>query len=267
MKKILFISLILILVGCTKEPPTTCFQVVTKPLIKPPEEVTQDDMELTEWYAGLIAMEAIVHEYESAFEQAELALEYDPYYYLIYFHLGIVYYEIGETEKAFENILTAIILFPYDYKFLSSFFPNEPLLVYTDMNDCLDRAIQSNPRDASNYVNRGLFFFILGYPDKSLDDYDVALELDNSFSDAYYYRSLALMNLNRYEDALGSVTQAIHFDNKNPKYFELQGRLHWVLEENFLAEKSYSEMLSLCKHLRTCKRAEDLIEELHDESP
>ena len=72
-----------------------------------------------------------------------------------------------------------------------------------------------NPRNAEEYVFRGIDFADLGDFEAAIQDFTEALRLDSNFTRAYYNRGITYNKIGRYQDAIEDFGAAIDL---NPNY-------------------------------------------------
>lgn len=75
-----------------------------------------------------------------------------------------------------------------------------------------DKAIELNPDNADAYCERGDFYYEAGEYDKAAIDYDKAIELDPNGANAYYNRGCAYSEMREYENAIADYNKAIELD-------------------------------------------------------
>ena len=98
---------------------------------------------------------------------------------------GVKFASVGEFSSAVDQFTEAISIYPYDFRF---------------------------------FLNRSFCHFYLAEYDKSLDDADQAIRLCNDPVSAkpVYRRALALLALNRLEEALEAFENVLRIDNTCP---------------------------------------------------
>lgn len=100
------------------------------------------------------------------------------------YSMGQIYYQLGEYEKAIENLDISIRLVADD-------IGEEWVDVYT-------------------FYFRGICYYELGKYEEAILDLNKSIKYYEECSEAYYYRALAEYNLNRLEAAKESIAQAKH---------------------------------------------------------
>ena len=84
----------------------------------------------------------------------------------------------------------------------------------------------TNPQDASGFVNRGIAYYHLRNYDQALSDFNKAIELDPAYSDAYMERGIYYMEVKI--DSLLSVSdynKALELDPQNASAYYNRGVL------------------------------------------
>jgi tetratricopeptide (TPR) repeat protein len=85
---------------------------------------------------------------------------------------------------------------------------------YNESVECYDLAIEINPEYAEAYYNRGLAKAIQQHYNEAIADYTTAIEINPKYADAYYNRGLTKFHLQCYKEAIADYTTAIE---NNPK--------------------------------------------------
>lgn len=78
--------------------------------------------------------------------------------------------------------------------------------------DCLDKALELDPRDVAAWTNRGNSLNSLGRYDEAVLSLNQALELDPNDSAAWQNKGMSLSRLGRYAEALDCFDKAIAID-------------------------------------------------------
>lgn len=69
----------------------------------------------------------------------------------------------------------------------------------------------------ATFVNRGVLFMRRGLDERALSDFDAAATLNPDFSEAQVMRGIALVQLNRYPEAVDALTRAIAMNPDHPE--------------------------------------------------
>lgn len=78
-----------------------------------------------------------------------------------------------------------------------------------------NKAIENDPGNALAYFNRGVIYYDKGENDRAILDYTKAIEINLKFHEAYYNRGIIYANKGEYDRAILDYTKAIEI---NPKY-------------------------------------------------
>ncbi len=93
---------------------------------------------------------------------------------------GILYYQLGKTEKALADLSQAIKLAPQNdiaYLFRGTLYYKELGEKEKALAD-LNQTIKLNPQSDIAYLNRGILYGQLGETEKALTDFGQAIELN-----------------------------------------------------------------------------------------
>ncbi len=108
-----------------------------------------------------------------------------------------------------------------------------------------DLAIQVNPQFAEAYNNRGIVRGQLGQRDWSLADYDSAIRLNPTFAKAFYNRGNSLYDDGEYEEAIRDHTQAISIDSDFAEAYNNRGLAYYAQQQYDNAINDYNRALEL----------------------
>ncbi|NMG22963.1 tetratricopeptide repeat protein [Brasilonema bromeliae] len=116
-----------------------------------------------------------------------------PHNAIDYNNRGLIYFQSGETQKAF-----------CDY----------------------NTALQLNPKLASAYNNRANYYAACGELIEAIADYDRALDLNPSHVRAWINRGITLRDLGQYEEAIENFEVALLFEQLNGHVLAERGRTY-----------------------------------------
>jgi tetratricopeptide (TPR) repeat protein len=85
------------------------------------------------------------------------------------------------------------------------------------------RALESDPKDAEAYNNRGSMYTFKRRYDQALADFDKALELHPRYAKAYYNRALAYYYQGNYDRAIADLSKAIELSPKDAEAYNNRG--------------------------------------------
>jgi len=143
--------------------------------------------------------------FDDAIEQFSRAIELDPDFEKAYIQRGIAYTKIKSYEKA-----------------------------ATDF----DRAIVFNEKDENLYYLSGSAYHMQGAHETALEKLNKAVNMKKNFLEAYQVRSVVLMNLERYPEALEDCKRCLKIKEDNQGYYNL-GQVYEKLEMYQEAEAAY----------------------------
>lgn len=113
----------------------------------------------------------------------------------------------------------------------------------------LDRAIELDPEDAYAYYYRGSSHLALDSFEQSVADLAKATELGSlpveDAMRAHHIRSVAYMNLEEYDEAIGAMSEAITTKPDHPFYYLERARLYDYTGQNQAAIDDYTTFLDL----------------------
>lgn len=91
----------------------------------------------------------------------------------------------------------------------------------------LSRRINKSPNDAKLYAERGFAYYAIKEFGKSIDDYNKAIELDNTKAEFYCLRGLTKSadsrNLHSHSNGIVDLDKAIEIEPNNPKIYYYRG--------------------------------------------
>jgi tetratricopeptide (TPR) repeat protein len=151
-------------------------------------------------------------EYTEAIALLSQLINRHPHNAIDYNNRGLIYFECGETQKAF-----------CDY----------------------NTALQLNPKLASAYNNRANYFAARGELVAAIADYDQALDLNPSYVRAWLNRGITLRDLGQYEEAIDNFEVALLFGQLEGHIFAERGRTFHLWGDWNCAIADYRRALSL----------------------
>jgi tetratricopeptide (TPR) repeat protein len=99
------------------------------------------------------------------------------------------------------------------------------------------------PIDASSYMQRGLKYLKLGDNNKSILDFNKAIEIDNQYADAYGNRGLAYQALGKDKQAIADFNKAIELNPQDAISYYSLGNVYFVLGNYNQAITNYDEAI------------------------
>ena len=116
---------------------------------------------------------------------------------------------------------------------------------YKDAITDYDIAIDKDPNYAEAYYLRGLARGSLKQREESIVDFDEAIRLNSDYAEAYYERGRAKGNLERYEEAIVDFDEAIRLNSDYTEVYLLRGRAKGNLERYEEAIVDFTSTLRL----------------------
>jgi tetratricopeptide (TPR) repeat protein len=136
-----------------------------------------------------------------------------------YNNRGLIYFQCGESQKAF-----------IDY----------------------NTALQLNPKLAPAYNNRANYYAACGELQSAIEDYDRALDLNPSHVRAWINRGITLRDLGQYEEAIDNFEIALLFGQLLGNILAERGRTYHLWGDWNWAIADYRRALNhLCEHSTT----------------
>ncbi len=143
-----------------------------------------------------------------------------PHNAIDYNNRGLIYFQCGETQKAF-----------CDY----------------------NTALQLNPKLVSAYNNRANYYASCGKLVAAIADYDRALDLNPSYGRAWLNRGITLRDLGQYEEAIDNFEVALLFGQLEGHIFAERGRTYHLWGDWNCAIADYRRALALLPSCSTIK--------------
>ncbi len=162
------------------------------------------------------------------------------------------YLQLGKREFRAENYIEAINFFTYyinDHPTIYEGYYLRGLAKYyvADLIGSeidLTKAIQYLPEFPRIYLVRGVVRSENLKLKQSIDDFNTALQLDSTYTDAYYYRALNYLILHEYESSLADIEQVIESDTSYPNAYILRGVIHSQLNNYYEAILDFTHCLN-----------------------
>ncbi len=185
---------------------------------------------------------------------------------------GMLYYELGQYEKAFNDFTQALrinsrVSVPWNNRamvFIASGKWNEALkdvsnaielspsfadayvnraLIYSNLGKTeqaladIDKAIELEPNNAQLYIRRGTVHFDRTNLDAAWTDFEKAASINSRLPDIFLGRGNVLLSRGKIDEAMENAKRAIELSDTNAKAYNLLG---WLLFENKQAEQAVS---------------------------
>ena len=108
-----------------------------------------------------------------------------------------------------------------------------------------DTAIEINPQDAEAWKNKGLALVILQKPEEAIKAFDKAIEINPQNSDVWTGEGLALIELNKYDEAIKAFDEAIEINPQNSDAWDGKGLAFEALNKPEEAIKAYDKAIEI----------------------
>ena len=178
---------------------------------------------LLPWFAGLMVVSAQSSKqymkageeflrkmnFDDAIEQFTKAIELDPDFDKAYIQRALAYIQLKDFEKA-----------AIDF----------------------DRAIVFNEKDGELYYLSGNSYYQLGDNEMALERLNNAIDFKNNFLEAFQVRSLVLMDLRRYKEALDDCRKSLRMKEDEKGFYNL-AMVYEKLEMYSEAEEAYRQSI------------------------
>ncbi len=123
--------------------------------------------------------------------------------------------------------------------FLNSFSQNNHL-------DSLNQILAKNPNDTYTLLDRGLLYDNKKEFDLAIQDYNKVIELDPTYTEAYYWRGyLNYYEFDNVEQALSDFSKAIELNPEDERAFRERAFVNEDLENYDAALKDYDKAIEL----------------------
>lgn len=120
---------------------------------------------------------------------------------------------MNETYSAcFLNVAKTASAYLHPTQFVKNNINNTDQSIELEL-EILSQKIIKQPENPLNYIKRGQLYFQLHEFDKAIDDFNIALSIDDSLQQAYFERGMALARNGQIEAGIKDLT---HFIKYNP---------------------------------------------------
>ena len=99
--------------------------------------------------------------------------------------------------------------------------------------------------DARTYYHKGNTYFEKKKYEKAIENYNMAIILNPTFSEAYFSRGLAYYNLKNFDKSMSDYTKSGELDPNNPVIYNNRGDAHYRKQEFDTAIKDYDKAIGL----------------------
>lgn len=111
--------------------------------------------------------------------------------------------------------------------------------------EILTQKISRKTKNPLLYIKRGKILFLLHEFDKAIDDYNVALSIDDSLQQAYFERGMALARSGQVEAGINDLTHFIKFNPNSSLAYTKRGVRYIWAEKLELAKKDLLQAVKL----------------------
>ena len=173
------------------------------------------------------------------------AIELKPYFAQAYYNRGLLYMNQNKKEEAITEYNKALALKP-DYKEATI---NRDILLNgnntPDNTGILSDSITLNPKDPYLYLRRGLSYLDLGQLENARNDFNKAIELDNTIAEAYINRARIAINDKKFDEALQDVNAALKINSNLADAFVLRGNIYREQGNFSMAATEYEKAIKI----------------------
>lgn len=148
--------------------------------------------------------------YEEALIEFNNALRCNPKFIEAYFNRGITYSDLHRRKEAIADFTQTIDIILQKYK-TTRHMNNEAVQIITEtlIKDCYDKLL------VAAFYRRGRNYYKLSMNDNAIQDYTRAIELDDQYALAYYFRTWIYREEENYEKAIEDYNKVLLVDNEN----------------------------------------------------
>ncbi|MFC3563249.1 tetratricopeptide repeat protein [Pedobacter jamesrossensis] len=163
-----------------------------------------------------------------------------------YLNISRIYAQKNEFQKALNYLDKAILANPKDDLLLTSRAQIKEAIgdTFGALSD-YNKAISIAPKNADNYIQRGIYNLSNKYNSLALVDLNEAISLRPNSYDAYFYRSRIKFENNDLQDALKDIDKAILLDAKQNRFYNFRGTIYKELKQSKNALENYSKAIKL----------------------
>jgi protein O-mannosyl-transferase len=126
-----------------------------------------------------------------------------------------------------------------------------------DLNKSMDnyqKALALNNTKAVTWSNMGIIYFEQGNYPKAFEHYSKSLSLDSNYADAYFNMGSTLGMMGRYDEAIASFEKCIKFDPENAKAHQFIGMTYQNLHRDAEA-KPWFEKAAILEQKKATEKA------------
>lgn len=116
---------------------------------------------------------------------------------------------------------------------------------FDEAKQCFDKALEIDPLEASAWINEGGVFTDLGQFQEAIQCYDRALEIDQKRTDVWVKKGLCFNKLRIFNEAIRCFDKALEIDPKDAEAWSTKGESLESLGQQEEALKCYAKALDI----------------------
>jgi len=205
----------------------------------PFDTLTEDQLEIGRWYMK-------EQKYELAIDTYTKALQGNAPKFDLYIGRARAYIKLGRYYNALADANLAIQENPqHPLGFVYRGWAHGYLSHYKEAITELTHAIELSPSVSQFYIVRGGIYLEAGRPEDALHDYSRAIMLGKGQVNpiVFYHRAIAFQTLDRYEDALQDLSEALERDPSLLRGRRQRGGVYRCLGQYSLAKSDLDTVL------------------------
>lgn len=194
-------------------------------------------------------------EYEKAAKIYRKVLELDPHRQDSRRELAMVLVELGQTSDALDTLIDVLKIDPRDHQALT-ILGNHYARTEKDRAAAtrfLERAAEIAPGDCTVQNSLAALLYEQNKPEEALKRFDHALELNPTFANAYYGKSMVLMTEGRFVESLSCLRELFQRGELNDARVQRMlepARDNYVKLSNMVANDKAGDTFKVCENLR-----------------
>lgn len=193
---------------------------------------------------GVVMLE--VGRFEEAAAQFEEILIHKPVNAEVHGNLAIALYYTGNYDWAEKHAAIALKRLPTRDTILNTMgLIQDARLEFKKAREYYYRSIQQNPFYADAHKNLGFSFYLDGFIDNALGEFEKATELDPGFVDAYVKWSIVLKDRGNFIAALAKLRKASELEPENEEVLMNMAVLLDDMELYDAAAQTYKRLLDI----------------------
>lgn len=168
----------------------------------------------------------LIGEYEKAADQLKSAVDISPENATYLFNLANVYSELEEYALAKTFYLDALEINPGHIPSLTNLADcYEASGELENAEELFEYITKLAPENALAFFNYGNFLLRQNQHIKAVKNYEIAIDLEESFVDAYYNIAWVLTEVKAYDEALAYAKKGLEQDSNNSDLLEILGKI------------------------------------------